>query len=293
MDFGNIKLADLTLFEEEDIIVVNKPAGLIVHGDGKSTELTLVDLILEAHPEMENVGEPMKVESKKFKVKSVDTEISNCQGLGPSTLDFRLISRPGIVHRLDKDTSGVLVIAKTQDSFLFLKKAFQDRTTEKEYRAFVYGWPKEISQTITAPISRAKGDIRKWIVAKDGRGTEREAETFVEVKKKFSIKQSGGMTVPEHLDAGSTEKGDFSYLHLAPKTGRTHQLRVHLRSINHPIVADTLYASARDPALGFTRLALHARSLSIPRPDGTTKTFTAPFPEDFKDALSLADIAES
>ncbi len=273
MDFGNIKLADLTLFEDEDIIVVNKPAGLIVHPDGKSDERALTHLILEAHPEMVNVGEPMQIITKDQ---------------GENT-----ISRPGIVHRLDKDTSGVLVIAKTQDSFLFLKKAFQDRTTEKEYRAFVYGWPKEITQTISAPISRAKGDIRKWIVAKDGRGTEREAETFVEVKKKFSIKQSGEVASPEHLDAGSTEKNDFAYLHLKPKTGRTHQLRVHLRSINHPIVADALYASAREPALGFTRLALHAYSLSIPRLDGTMRTFIAPFPKDFQEALSLADIAES
>ena len=274
-----MKLEVITLYEDEDIIVVNKPAGLIVHPDGKSDERALTHLILEAYPEMVNVGEALEL------------RIKNDESALPAG---RLrISRPGIVHRLDKDTSGVLVIAKTQDSFLFLKKAFQDRITEKEYRAFVYGWPKEMTQTITAPISRAKGDIRKWIVAKDGRGTEREAETFVEVKKKFSIKPSGDVISPENLDAGSTEKGDFAYLHLAPKTGRTHQLRVHLRSINHPIVADTLYASAREPALGFTRLALHAYSLSIPRPDGTMRTFSAPFPEDFKDALSLADIAES
>jgi 23S rRNA pseudouridine1911/1915/1917 synthase len=285
MDFGNIKLADITLYEDEDIIVVNKPAGLIVHGDGKSTELTLVDLILESHPEMKEVGEPIEL-GQSLKMKGENNE------LPPSTSHLQTILRPGIVHRLDKDTSGVLVIAKTQDSFLFLKKAFQDRTTEKEYRAFVYGWPKEISQTITAPISRAKGDIRKWIVAKDGRGTEREAETRIEVKKKFSIKPSADVTVPEILDAGSTEKNDFAYLHLKPKTGRTHQLRVHLRSINHPILCDSLYASAREPALGFMRLALHAHSLTIPRPDGTTKTFTAPFPEDFKEALKLAHISE-
>ena len=245
-------LKNLIIYEDKDVIGINKPSGLMVHGDGKTDETTLCDLLLKEYTKIKNVGEPMEIGGKK-------------------------ILRPGIVHRLDKETSGVMIIAKNQKSYEFLKKQFEDRKTEKIYYAFVYGWPKEMSGKVDAPIGRSPKEIRKWSAGRGKRGTLREARTDYEVIERIG-------STGEERNKGSTEIGTYSFLKLMPKTGRTHQIRVHLKYINHPIICDPLYASNKEEALGFKRLALHAFSLSFELPNGKKITVEAPFPKDFKNA---------
>lgn len=235
------------IFESEEIIAINKPVGLVVHSDGKSNIKTLVDWILEKYPEIKDVGEPLIIQGKE-------------------------ILRPGIVHRLDKDTSGVMLIARTQGSFENLKKQFQDREIRKCYRAFVYGNIREDILVIDKPIGRSSGDIRKWSSLKDARGQMREAKTLIRV-----------------LGRGNFNGEIFTYLEAEPKTGRTHQIRVHLRAIERPIVCDSLYAPKRDCILGFKRLALHAQEISFTDLRGVHQTITADFPEDFQGAVVQVD----
>lgn len=224
------------IYEDEHMLVVNKPAGLVVHADGKTNEPTLVDWILERYPEIQGVGEPL------------------------TPADGIAIERPGIVHRLDRDTSGVLVIAKDQPTFLFFKRQFKDREIKKAYRAFVYGTIKEDSGRIDMAIGRSKSDFRKWIAHPNARGTQRSAVTNFEV-----------------LARGK----DATYLEAYPKTGRTHQIRVHLKAVHHPVVCDSLYAAGKESLLGFTRTALHALRLTIRLPQGEERTFEAVLPDDF------------
>lgn len=237
------------LYEDEYVLVLDKPAGLVVHPDGRGDFETLADILLRERPELTDVGEPMVLEGKEIK-------------------------RPGIVHRLDKETSGCLLIAKTQESFLFFKKQFQDHTIQKTYHACLYGVPKEREGVINEAIGRARLDIRRWAVGRGARGELRPATTRYKV-----LATIGGVE-----GKGSTADDTFTYMEAYPETGRTHQLRVHFRSINHPIVADVLYAERREAALGFTRLALHAHAISFTLPDGTQKKITAPYPEDFQNA---------
>ncbi|EFK95843.1 pseudouridine synthase, RluA family [sediment metagenome] len=224
------------IYEDETIIVVNKPAGLAVHEDGRTQKPTLTEWVRETHPNMVGVGEEMCLQN----------------GI--------VIDRPGVVHRIDRDTSGILVLAKTQDVFLCLKQQFQARTVEKEYRAFVWGEMKVANGTIDRPIGRSRKDFRLWSASNIAGTKVRPAVT------RYSL---------------LTSYSGISYLSLEPKTGRTHQLRVHMKSIGHPVVCDTRYAPARPSALGFTRLALHAHALSFTHPNGTRLVLMAPLPEDF------------
>lgn len=279
-----MKLKPLIIFEDQHLLVINKPAGLVVHGDGKASFETLADIILKERPEMKEIGEPMIISKHGTK----NTEQEEVYSGSLKTKDLRLetiIERPGIVHRLDKETSGVMVLAKTQNMFLHLKKAFKNRTIEKKYHAFTYGAIKNNEGVIEGSIGRSTSDIRKWAVGKGTRGELREAVTEYRVLARIGLKNG--------KEGGSTEAGTFSYIEAQPKTGRTHQIRVHLRSINHPILCDSLYAPHREGGLGFSRLALHAHSLTIPLPGGKSQTFEAPFPEDFQNARDIAGIANS
>lgn len=230
------------LFENDDVIVINKPAGLVVHPDGRTNERTLVDWILETHPEMKGVGEPLTLQSGE------------------------VIDRPGIVHRLDRETSGVLALAKNQEAFLFLKKQFQDREAAKIYNAFIYGTPKAREGVISEPIGRSPSDFRRWLAGRGAKGELRDAVT------EYTIQESSR---------------DFAFVEARPKTGRTHQIRVHFKFIQHPIVADSLYAPNMPKALGFERLALHARRLTLTLPGGEVVSVEAPLPPDFEQALAL------
>lgn len=236
------------LYEDADCVVINKPAGLVVHEDGRTAEPTVVGWLLARAPEARGVGEP---------------------GLAQ---DGTLLERSGVVHRLDRDTSGVLILAKTQEAFEYLKEQFQSRRARKEYRAFVYGTMKEKWGTINRPIGRSGKDFRLRSAERGTRGTLRSAVTDWEL-----IGQSR----------------THAYLKVFPKTGRTHQIRVHLKAIGKPIVGDTLYTGdeyTQKGTLGFTRLALHAYSLTLTLPNGEKQTFCAPLPLDF---IKVADAIAS
>lgn len=227
------------IYEDDRIVVVNKPAGLVVHADGRTKEATLADWVAEHYPAARDVGEPLVLASGEE------------------------VARPGIVHRLDRETSGVLVIAKDQESFQFLKEQFQERSTEKTYRVFLYGEMKDRRGEIDLPIGKSKSDFRRWLASDNARGTLREAHTEYQV-----LAHGHGA----------------SYAEAYPKTGRTHQIRVHFKAVGHPVIGDTLYAPKKEALLGFTRMALHAWRLSIALPGGGRATFEAPLPEDFEQA---------
>ena len=231
------------LYEDDSCVVINKPAGLVVHEDGRTDEPPVVGGLLARAPEARGVGEP---------------------GLAQ---DGTLLERSGVVHRLDRDTSGVLILAKTEQMFSHLKSQFHDRKVRKEYRAFVYGYMKEKWGTINRPIGRSTKDHRLRSAQRGARGKIREAVTEWQL---------------------ITQSATHAYLKIFPKTGRTHQIRVHLKAIGKPIVADSLYASEefqRSDSLGFTRLALHAHCLKIVFPDMKEHMFCAPFPLDFERAI--------
>ncbi|MCC7004681.1 RluA family pseudouridine synthase [Candidatus Nomurabacteria bacterium] len=232
------------LYEDKDVLVLNKPAGLIVHSDGRTKEKTLSDWILEKYPNIKEVGEPLTLSNG---VK---------------------IYRPGIVHRLDRETSGALVVAKNQDTFNFLKKQFQGREIRKIYNAFVYGEMKDDEGVIDRPIGKSRKDFRMWSAQRGARGEMREAVTEYKV-----LKRGGG----------------FSFIEVSPKTGRTHQIRVHMKAINHPVVCDKLYAPKQPKSLGFDRLALHSRNISFTMPNGQNKTVEAPLSQDFQEGLVNMD----
>ena len=228
------------LFENKNILAINKPSGLVVHSDGKTKEPSVCDWLLEKYPEMKDVGEPWV----------------NQQG--------ETISRPGIIHRLDRETSGVLIIAKNQKSYLWLKSQFQSREIQKTYNAFVYDCIKEEGGVIDRPIGRSNKDFRMYSAQRGARGEMREAVTEFKV-----IKRCSGV----------------SYVEVYPKTGRTHQIRVHFKAISHPVVCDSLYAPKRDTMLGFERLALHARKIELEDLGGKVLSVEAPLPDDFISAL--------
>lgn len=241
--FDEIKI----LYEDKDVLAVNKPSGLIVHSDGRTKEPSLSDWLIEKYPDIKKVGEPWRATNGE------------------------IIWRPGIVHRLDRDTSGALLIAKTPESFEFLKKQFQERRVKKTYRAFVYGSVKTDTGLIDKPIGRSKNDFRKWSAEYGARGDKREAVTAYKVLKREKI---------------------ATYLEAYPETGRTHQIRVHLKAIGHPVVHDQLYAPKSPQILGFSRTALHSFSIDVVTLSEKVLHIEAPLPADFKKAEKmLGDIA--
>lgn len=233
------------LFEDSSILAINKPSGLMVHPDGKQDKQTLVDFVMQKWPEMEGVGEPLAI-------------------------NRNIIDRPGIVHRLDEETSGVLVLAKTKEAFEHLKMQFQQRSVIKEYHAFVWEHFKESEGRIDAPIGRNANDFRRWHAGRGMRGESRDAVTVWKAQHQF---------LDEHGEK-------FSFIHLFPKTGRTHQLRVHMKYIQRPIVGDRLYGPTRPARLGFSRVALHARKLTFKDIDGKEVSIEAPYEADFEGALA-------
>ncbi len=252
------------LFEDKNMLVVDKPAGIAVHADArtKDKDITMADLILDYDKKLEKVGEPMVIEfgGKEIKIK-----------------------RPGIVHRLDRETSGVLLVARNQKTFLFLKEQFQNHTIKKVYRAFVYGFvsdPKASLATgkrgvINASIGRSPIDIRMWTAGRGAREPLRTAMTEYVVLNRFS----------DNNIEGINQDNKFSYIEAYPKTGRTHQIRVHMRYINHPVVSDPLYRGTKELALGMKRLALHSYSITFRTPNGEMKTVESPLPSDFKKVI--------
>lgn len=237
------------IYEDSDVLVVNKPPHVSVHKDGMREEETVADWFAGKYPEAKGVGEPLVL------------------------TNGTVVDRPGIVHRLDKETSGVMVLAKNQDAYEFLKKQFQDRETAKTYRAFVWGEMKSDSGTVNLPIGRSQSDFRRRSAERGAKAPLRDAETEYEV-----VARGGG----------------FSEVRVRPKTGRMHQIRVHMKALQHPLVGDRLYAPRRDYALGFKRVALHAESLTVTLPSGEKHTFEAPLPGDMEEAgITLRQFAET
>ena len=228
----------VVIYEDESIIVINKPAGMPVHADGKHDRSTLVDWLLVRYPELQGVGETQTL------------------------ADGTIIDRPGIVHRIDRETSGIIVVAHTQEAYEFLKEQFKEREVKKTYRAFVYGVINAERGIIDKPIGSSRGGLGPRS-ARRPMGTQREAQTMYRVI------------------ARGTEA---TYVEVFPKTGRTHQIRVHFAAIQKPIVADSLYAPSRPAILGFKRLALHALAISFTHPKGEEVQFEAPLPQDFAEA---------
>jgi 23S rRNA pseudouridine1911/1915/1917 synthase len=230
------------IYEDDAVLVINKPAGIAVHEDGHTDGPFLTDWVRAHKPELVGVGETMSLQNGT------------------------VIDRPGVVHRLDRDTSGVLVLAKTQSAFEFLKEQFQNHNMEKQYLAFVWGEMRDLVGTVDKPIGRSRNDFRRWATGHIAGGKMRTATT-----RWTKLGRAQGCT----------------YLSVEPKTGRTHQIRVHMHAIGHPVVGDTRYAPQKGTALGFARLALHAQSLALTHPNGSRMAFEAPLPDDFVSAIAL------
>ncbi len=224
------------VYEDGALIAVAKPAGLVVHHDGRTDEPSLSDWILERYPSLRSVG-------------------------GLHTLDNqRYEPRAGILHRLDRETSGILLIAKDDDTFYAVQRQFLSHSIVKTYLAIVEG-RLEGEGVIDLPIGRSRSDFRRFATGDDARGTLRAARTVWRARK---------------------TSGTHTLLELLPETGRTHQLRVHMSAIGHPIVADRRYGTP--VALGMERVALHAESLKFVHPKRGEMTVSAPIPDDFSAA---------
>ena len=239
------------LYEDKDILVIDKPSGISVHPDGRSKAYTITDWVLENYPKLKGVGEPMAFDGKE-------------------------IDRPGIVHRLDKDTSGVLLIVKNAKSFSHFKKQFMDREIKKIYLAVVSGWFKNERGIIDVPIGRSPSDFRRKLAGRGARGELRPAVTVYKVLKRFSAK--GG-------PASGGEENKFTYLEISPKTGRTHQIRVHMKYLNHPVVCDSLYNPTGVCPIGLKRLALHAKSIEFKDLKGKTIKVESPLTKDIEKVI--------
>ncbi|MDP3974855.1 MAG: RluA family pseudouridine synthase [Candidatus Jorgensenbacteria bacterium] len=226
------------VYEDDDCLVVNKPPGLLTHPTPTRLTGTLAGALLARYPALADIGE--------------------------SPL------RPGIVHRLDEGTSGLLVVAKTNEAFQFLKRQFIGRSVRKVYYALVEGNPEKKEGVIEYAIRPSSTNPAKRVAVKYPlpRGTGPEKRTSLrEAETRYRVVESFG--------------NRFALLELHPKTGRTHQLRVHLAAIGHPVVGDTLYGS-KTPA---PRQLLHAAHLEFERPSHRPISLDAPLPEDFASFL--------
>lgn len=216
------------IYEDKDIIIVNKPAGMVVHPDITHTKSTLVNALIHYHPAIKNVGE------KK---------------------------RPGIVHRLDKDTSGLIICAKNDYAYKYLVDKFKKREIVKKYYALVFGKVKEKRGVISYSLGKAKGRHLKISIKPD-----KEALTKYRVLRYF-------------LENGKY----YTLLEVTPKTGRTHQIRVHLSKIGYPIAGDPKYRHKKlEFPFPLDRQFLHAFYLEFVLPSGKKKIFKISLPEDLE-----------
>lgn len=218
------------VYEDDQVVVVDKPPGLVVHPAPGNQGGTLVNGLLARYPELAAIGEP---------------------------------GRPGIVHRLDRQTSGLLVVARTPEAYEALVDQMADHSAQRTYTALVLGHPRHPSGVIDAPIGRSRRDPMRMTVAMDGRW----ARTHYRVDRRFD------------------EPREAALLTCELETGRTHQIRVHLASIGHPVAGDDRYGGSR-PGLGGDRPFLHARRLAFRHPtDGSVLELTSPLPADLEERL--------
>ncbi len=219
------------IYEDDSLLVIDKPAGISVVDENERETYTIKDWVKERY---------------------------NLQD-GHSGVEDEFEQRFGIVHRLDKETSGVLLIAKKKVTFDYLKGLFKFRRIQKEYQTLVYGNVKEEKFEITAPIQRDKNNGLFYTINQEGRQSTTE---FV-VASRFQI-----------------DGVDYSYLNAFPKTGRTHQIRVHLRALGHPVVNDTKYANnalLKSSEHSFSRMMLHAKKIIFVDWDGKERIFESDY----------------
>lgn len=233
------------IYQDKDVIVINKQAGISVHPSINEPRGTLANALIARFPDLKEVGDLPRHS-------------------GEANL------RPGIVHRLDKNTSGVMVIARNQEAFEFLKNQWKKGEVQKKYLALVHGELPQEKGIIELPLARSPKDFRKRIVVhkkiesrvKDAR----HAITEYKVRKKFA---------------------DWTLVEVAPKTGRMHQIRVHFAALGHPVAGDTLYGpKKKDKEVpGLARQFLHAYFLSFRARDGKKLAFETDLPKDLSSAL--------
>jgi len=224
---GEAAVLDI-LYEDESVLVVNKAAGMVVHPGAGNPTGTLVNAALAHFPALKSVGEA---------------------------------ARPGVVHRLDKETSGVIILAKTEAAYHHLVRQFKSRKTEKTYLALVDGVPPTPTGRIEANVHRDERYRQKMAVAYEGKG--RRAVSEYSTVKNYN---------------------NHTLLEVKPLTGRTHQIRVHLAYIGSPVAGDQIYGR-RKPSIPGERFFLHAQKLKIELPDGKTREFIAPLPQELEDIL--------
>jgi len=232
------------LHEDRDLLVINKPAGMVVHPAAGNRRGTLVNAVLYHCPSLEGVGGTR---------------------------------RPGIVHRLDKDTSGVILVAKNDAAQRALQAQFKDREIHKTYLALVHGWLSPPRGEINAPIGRDPRNRQRMAVAALSHGraavTRYEAQGYYE--QPSGLGRSAGGAPPR-----------YTLLACHPLTGRTHQIRVHLAHIRHPIVGDPVYGGARKDTIACPRQFLHAERIRFRLPaTGQAVEFSAPLPDDLQAVL--------
>lgn len=239
MNLEKEKLVPKVVYETARFAALSKPAGLLVHETVVSKknleqEETLADWAAERYPETRSVGDD------------------------PA-------SRPGIVHRLDKDTSGIILIARDQEYFQYLKNLFQTHQVRKTYLALVKGRVKEKEGRIEKPIGLKPNTVKRVVGG----------------RRMKDVKEA----VTEYRTAGRFEADgkEYTLLEVSPLTGRTHQIRVHLASIGHPVAGDRLYGSGGD--LGLSRQFLHAESIEFPESPGRMLKLSADLPDELQKAL--------
>lgn len=240
---GNINIPLEIIFENDDMVVINKQAGLQVHPSFYEKKNTLVNALLSRYPQIINVHDG-----------SVGSEL-----------------RPGIVHRLDRDTSGVMVIALNMGAFNALKDNFKNRNVEKKYLAIAKGILREKEGVIDKAIAKSSSHKKQIIARGNTKTVIRPAETHFKVLEEF---------------------GEYSLVEVTPKTGRTHQIRIHLTSIGHPIVGDKVYGSSQVRECNIEngdilaqRQLLHAQRLKFEL-FGKSYDFIASMPADFEEFLA-------
>jgi len=223
------------IYQDPNILVIDKPAGLVVFSEGQVKKNTLIDYLLEKFPDLENVGQA---------------------------------PRYGIIHRLDKDTSGILLIAKNNKALTFFQNQFKEGRVFKKYLALVVGNLKNTGGTIETLIGRSPKDRRKqkiYLPEEPESDKKRKAVTEYKILENFK---------------------NFSLIEVVPKTGRKHQIRAHLAYLGYPIAGDKLYGFKRQILpKDLSRQFLHATCLKIELPNGEIKEFHSDMPQDLKNVL--------
>lgn len=242
------------LYRDDEVFVIDKPQGMVTHPAAGNWRGTLANGVLWLESE------------------------------GPPAAEAP--PRAGIVHRLDKDTSGVIIVARTASAHEFLSRQFRDRQARKEYFAIVKGVPPAARGRVDTWLARSPRDRKKFVVSQPGRG--KHALTLYRVRATWEVASGGSGPVPPPPGA-RRRIATYSLLALYPKTGRTHQLRVHCVHIGCPILGDPLYAK-KDGLFSGATLMLHARRLKIRLPSRPEPSiFKAPVPKRFRDIIAFLD----